>query len=231
MPDLDKLREIGFPTGYPKWWKEKTAVRAPTWLQRRVQDRKKQEPNESDTSSKNLEVRKLFLKIENDSGPRSMLDKGEPKYLRGVLSMDNSHHARSVSEQPALVQIPDLIDLNSPTYPISRQSSIYSQSESEQASDNSVTLTESSSAPSQRTKPVTASPTSIARLSNNTSAHEEKVPTTQAKYTIPQRTNCESTQESYHRSEISRSSEENYVRAILPKSDTTTKALETISTK
>ena len=38
MPSLEKLRELGFTRGLPKWWKEKSAIiaRPPTWMQRRV---------------------------------------------------------------------------------------------------------------------------------------------------------------------------------------------------
>jgi hypothetical protein len=38
MPNLEKLRELGFTRGLPKWWKEKSAIvaRPPTWMQRRV---------------------------------------------------------------------------------------------------------------------------------------------------------------------------------------------------
>jgi hypothetical protein len=38
MPSLEKLRELGFTRGVPKWWKEKSAIvaRPPTWMQRRV---------------------------------------------------------------------------------------------------------------------------------------------------------------------------------------------------
>ncbi|KAF2025878.1 hypothetical protein EK21DRAFT_75351, partial [Setomelanomma holmii] len=37
MPEIDKLRELGF-TQQPKWWKEKSAIatRGPTWLQRHL---------------------------------------------------------------------------------------------------------------------------------------------------------------------------------------------------
>lgn len=39
MPTVDKLRELGFSQGMPKWWKEKSApiaIRGPTWMQRRM---------------------------------------------------------------------------------------------------------------------------------------------------------------------------------------------------
>ncbi|KAL6703666.1 hypothetical protein ACN47E_009440 [Coniothyrium glycines] len=37
MPDVEKLRELGFTQGMPRWWKEKSAIvaRGPTWMQRR----------------------------------------------------------------------------------------------------------------------------------------------------------------------------------------------------
>ncbi|KAJ4371406.1 hypothetical protein N0V83_004623 [Neocucurbitaria cava] len=38
MPTTEKLRELGFTQGMPRWWKEKSAVavRGPTWMQRRL---------------------------------------------------------------------------------------------------------------------------------------------------------------------------------------------------
>ncbi|KAF7679885.1 hypothetical protein GT037_001536 [Alternaria burnsii] len=38
MPGIEKLRELGFVRGIPRWWKEKTAIvsRPPTWMQRRL---------------------------------------------------------------------------------------------------------------------------------------------------------------------------------------------------
>lgn len=38
MPSVDKLRELGFIHGMPKWWKEKIAIpaRGQTWMQRRL---------------------------------------------------------------------------------------------------------------------------------------------------------------------------------------------------
>jgi hypothetical protein len=38
MPSIEKLRELGFVRGIPRWWKEKSAIvaRPPTWMQRRL---------------------------------------------------------------------------------------------------------------------------------------------------------------------------------------------------
>ncbi|KAI4682993.1 uncharacterized protein J4E84_006895 [Alternaria hordeiaustralica] len=38
MPCIEKLRELGFVRGIPKWWREKSAIgpRPPTWMQRRL---------------------------------------------------------------------------------------------------------------------------------------------------------------------------------------------------
>ncbi|KAG9193905.1 hypothetical protein G6011_03940 [Alternaria panax] len=38
MPSIEKLRELGFVRGIPRWWQEKSAMvaRAPTWMQRRL---------------------------------------------------------------------------------------------------------------------------------------------------------------------------------------------------
>jgi hypothetical protein len=38
MPSVEKLRELGFVRGIPRWWKEKSAIvtRPPTWMQRRL---------------------------------------------------------------------------------------------------------------------------------------------------------------------------------------------------
>ena len=38
MPTVEKLRELGFTQGMPRWWKEKSAIaaRGPTWMQRRL---------------------------------------------------------------------------------------------------------------------------------------------------------------------------------------------------
>ncbi|KAL1794533.1 hypothetical protein ACET3X_007954 [Alternaria dauci] len=38
MPSIEKLRELGFARGIPRWWKEKSAIvaRPPTWMQRRL---------------------------------------------------------------------------------------------------------------------------------------------------------------------------------------------------
>ncbi|KAF1845061.1 uncharacterized protein K460DRAFT_102516 [Cucurbitaria berberidis CBS 394.84] len=38
MPTTEKLRELGFTQGMPRWWKEKSALasRGPTWMQRRL---------------------------------------------------------------------------------------------------------------------------------------------------------------------------------------------------
>jgi hypothetical protein len=41
MPPVDKLRELGFTLGTPKWFQEKAAIaaRGPTWMQRRLAER------------------------------------------------------------------------------------------------------------------------------------------------------------------------------------------------
>ncbi|KAB2109539.1 hypothetical protein AG0111_0g1338 [Alternaria gaisen] len=38
MPGIEKLRELGFVRGIPRWWKEKSAIvpRPPTWMQRQL---------------------------------------------------------------------------------------------------------------------------------------------------------------------------------------------------
>lgn len=50
MPAVDKLRELGFSRGLPKWWAEKSAIlpRGPTWMQRRLAHGDEQEDTPSD---------------------------------------------------------------------------------------------------------------------------------------------------------------------------------------
>jgi hypothetical protein len=53
MPHVEKLRELGFTLGTPKWFQEKAAIaaRGPTWMQRRLAERaSSQEPTDAATT-------------------------------------------------------------------------------------------------------------------------------------------------------------------------------------
>ena len=84
MPGIEKLRELGFVRGIPRWWKEKTAIvpRPPTWMQRRLAGNEDAEyagevpeprefPDPSTLKLRTTEVRELFS--EEVQQPRSIL--------------------------------------------------------------------------------------------------------------------------------------------------------------
>ncbi|CBX91622.1 hypothetical protein LEMA_P071300.1 [Plenodomus lingam JN3] len=58
MPDLPKLKELGFTQGYPRWWKEKLAVvaRGPTWIEQRRAAQNKDE----DVDANHVPARRVF---------------------------------------------------------------------------------------------------------------------------------------------------------------------------
>ena len=84
MPDIEKLRKLGFVRGIPRWWKDKTAIvpRPPTWMQRRLAGNEDAEyagevpeprefPDPSTLKLRTTEGRDLFS--EQVQQPRSIL--------------------------------------------------------------------------------------------------------------------------------------------------------------
>jgi hypothetical protein len=104
MPSLEKLRELGFTRGVPKWWKEKTAIvaRAPTWMQRRVAGN---ENGEGEGSNRDMVAPRVFpdpATFRSREGERDLL--GEQP--RGILKRENVSEQSRLTPPPAPVQAP-----------------------------------------------------------------------------------------------------------------------------
>lgn len=108
MPPLDKLREIGF-TSVPKWWKEKSALRGPTWIQRRMQEERHEECDQTTSALNQSAVHKNFRSAEQESS--HTIFKREPEH--STVSEEMNNHSMSSPGRCATRRISDLIDLES----------------------------------------------------------------------------------------------------------------------
>lgn len=99
MPGTEKLRELGFTRGTPKWWKDKNAISPPkkmTWMQRRLARVNDEEPQTRDMPF-----------------PRAFPD---PSTLRARRLEEHSDDL-SIETQKNSPQTPNLIDLEDMTIP------------------------------------------------------------------------------------------------------------------
>lgn len=121
MPSVEKLREIGFTQGIPRWWKEKNAIgtKGMTWMQRRLADGE--------------EINKLPV---SRTFPDASAFRNKLATMKGA-SLEHEHHIPSVmpsrhtgiksdmardtyslllpmeaTSQPVRVETEDLIDFN-----------------------------------------------------------------------------------------------------------------------
>lgn len=141
MPGTEKLRELGFTRGTPKWWKEKNAVSPPkplTWMQRkmaRVDDAEPQTgdvpaprtfPDPSTFRARKPEERSEDLDNESQKTNRAPREE-QPPALKQSLPVPPSVQTPSVRGS---LQTPNLIDLDeTPILPCSPPCSQTSSSE------------------------------------------------------------------------------------------------------
>jgi hypothetical protein len=149
MPSLEKLREIGFMS-MPRWWKEKTALRNPTWMQRRMQAETEKEDDEGVMNPRSSKMRDFFEKVSKD-GVRNMPKDDLPPPSPKSNPVDSRQVLVSRRDIPR--GIPNLIDFDdTPAPPPSLQSSDSSVIDnSDLASESSITS--SSVASLEITKP------------------------------------------------------------------------------
>jgi hypothetical protein len=149
MPSLEKLRGIGFMS-MPRWWKEKTALRNPTWMQRRMQAETEKEDDEGVINPRSNKMREFFEKVSN-AGVRDMPKDDLPPPSPKSKPVDSRQVLVSRRDMPK--GIPNLIDFDDTPAPHpnlqSSDSSVIDNSDL--ASDSSVTS--SSVASLEITKP------------------------------------------------------------------------------
>lgn len=119
MPPIEKLREIGFST-VPRWWKEKSVLKGPTWMQRRMQGGKEDSKEPVALSPKSSAVHGLFkqLKRQTSSVDGDLIDLCTPAPPPSRRSSNSSSTTRSVAESDAssdVVSLPSLADSEPPS--------------------------------------------------------------------------------------------------------------------
>jgi hypothetical protein len=112
MPSVEKLRELGFTLGTPKWFQEKAAIaaRGPTWMQRRLAARtSSQEPTDVVTTPRfSSTLRNRSTDMRNSANERDTT-RGvsvRPSSLKSTLSPPPEPKELSV---PSVSSIPDLL--------------------------------------------------------------------------------------------------------------------------
>ncbi|OAL53641.1 hypothetical protein IQ07DRAFT_640694 [Pyrenochaeta sp. DS3sAY3a] len=144
MPSVEKLREIGFTQGVPRWWKEKNALgtKGMTWMQRRLADG--EEINKAPGSRTFTDPSALKNKL-------ATMKAASIEHERHIQSITPGHHSGTRSDmardtyslllpmeatsKPVKVETEDLIDLNDTTPP---------SNSLRQAGSNSITSSASS---------------------------------------------------------------------------------------
>jgi hypothetical protein len=123
MPSPQKLREIGF-NAVPRWWKEKTALRGPTWMQKRMQEHE-DTGHEDEVASPNRSIEQLLERLGRDREPkRSIFKKNVDEHPRGILKEEDSDVAPTPVITPSSSKrIPNLIDFDIPAPPPTRRHS------------------------------------------------------------------------------------------------------------
>jgi hypothetical protein len=148
MPETQKLRELGF-TSQPKWWKDKSAIRSLTWMQRRANQENDDESEQtSEPSTRRAFDLSTFHKHTrvNSKSERLLatLQSPETKVERGVLNVENSREVmESLASYNSSQVIPNLIDIEDveiPAPPPSLEQSTSTSSDSGSATDSSSSL-------------------------------------------------------------------------------------------
>ncbi|KAH9864408.1 hypothetical protein J1614_010342 [Plenodomus biglobosus] len=85
MPDLPKLKELGFTQGYPRWWKEKLAIvaRGPTWIEQRRAAQSKDEDMDANQIPARREFDPSVFKRRSDMERDTPVD--DIRQKRGLL--------------------------------------------------------------------------------------------------------------------------------------------------
>ena len=114
MPTQQKLREIGF-NAVPRWWKERTALRGPTWMQRRMQEHE-DTGHEEEVASPKRSIEQLLERLGRDREPkRSIFKKDADVHPRGILKEEDSDVVPSpVTTPSSSKRVPNLIDFDIP---------------------------------------------------------------------------------------------------------------------
>ncbi|KAF2853218.1 hypothetical protein T440DRAFT_359626, partial [Plenodomus tracheiphilus IPT5] len=103
MPEIVKLRELGFAQGLPRWWKEKlaTPARGPTW----IEQRRAAQGNDEDLKPAEMPARREFdpsvFKRRSESEQSTPNDKPRPRrsLLRREIGCERS--VQSVPSHPS----------------------------------------------------------------------------------------------------------------------------------
>jgi hypothetical protein len=112
MPHVEKLRELGFTLGTPKWFQEKAAIaaRGPTWMQRRLAERaSSQEPTDAATTprvSSTLRSRSTDVRGAANERDTTRGVSVRPSSLKSALTPPPEPKKLSV---PSVSSIPDLL--------------------------------------------------------------------------------------------------------------------------
>jgi hypothetical protein len=112
MPPVEKLRELGFTLGTPKWFQEKAAIaaRGPTWMQRRLAERNSyQEPTDVAAAplvSSTLRSRSTDMRGAANERDTTRGMSVRPSSLKSTLTSPPEPKKLSV---PSVSSIPDLL--------------------------------------------------------------------------------------------------------------------------
>jgi hypothetical protein len=112
IPHVEKLRELGFTLGTPKWFQEKAAIaaRGPTWMQRRLAERaSSQEPTDAATTprvSSTLRSRSTDMRGAANECDTTRGVSVRPSSLKSALTPPPEPKKLSV---PSVSSIPDLL--------------------------------------------------------------------------------------------------------------------------
>jgi hypothetical protein len=146
MPDRAKLHELGF-LRTPLWWKEKTALRGPTWMQQRM-NKAVDDDNTDDDEDSNQDhstgllprLRELLAADAKEINQERSRGK-ESTHRRESFEVTDSGVSYLASSSEGFISVPNLIDLDTPGPPPSLAHGT--------ADSGSATLTDSGSDSSQ----------------------------------------------------------------------------------
>ncbi|KAF2801056.1 hypothetical protein K505DRAFT_412529 [Melanomma pulvis-pyrius CBS 109.77] len=154
MPPMEKLRGLGF-TSLPRWWKDKSAIRGLTWMERRLNEEDSDQVAEA-PSHREFPDPSTFRRQKRDHSDHGsgMLKSTELKHERGVLIKDNERKLVKSLASHGKGQVPNLIDIDvdidPPAPPPSLDLSTSTTSESSSELGSSSSLSSTSPPPSPR---------------------------------------------------------------------------------
>jgi len=177
MPDVDQLRRMGISNEIPKWWRDKNAVKSPTWMQQQFAGKGDTERVDEVPARRTFPgpskftTRKVEKRDESKEGAQKQ--RGHLKH-DGADVQPKASPAKAPPSTPVqapvgrTAQIPNLIDLeDAPASPPSSPQLSHASSEG-----SSETLTPSSRS-SATSPPPPATPSAKPLLIDDNTAHDE----------------------------------------------------------